>query len=291
MMLNLALNAIISGLLLSGVYAIASLGLTITFGLLQIPNVAHPTFIVLGAYCAQLLNSFGLDPIVAGLLFTPLFYLGGVLFYHVYFQTFERRGRSDTLQSFTFFFGIALVLQVSLVLVAGVDLTSVSAPYIGKSLRIGPATMPYRLVIPFVIGTTVGLGMWLVLMRTRAGLALRAVAHDPNALRICGLSPTRAKANGFGLAMATASIAGAALIVVSPVDPFSGTQYIGRTFAIVVLGGMGSVPGTLVAAIAIGVVESLVITFVGATWAPGVAFAALLGTLAIRPSGIFGIAR
>jgi branched-chain amino acid transport system permease protein len=291
MTLNLALNAIISGLLLSGVYAIASLGLTITFGLLQIPNVAHPTFIVLGAYCAQLLNSFGLDPIVAGLLFTPLFYLGGVLFYHVYFQTFERRGRSDTLQSFTFFFGVALVLQVLLVLVAGVDLTSVSAPYIGKSLRIGPATMPYRLVIPFVIGMTVGLGMWLVLMRTRAGLALRAVAHDPNALRICGLSPTRAKANGFGLAMATASLAGAALIVVSPVDPFSGTQYIGRTFAIVVLAGMGSVPGTLVAAIAIGVVESLVITFVGATWAPGVAFAALLGTLAIRPSGIFGIAR
>ena len=161
MTLNLALNAIISGLLLAGVYAIASLGLTITFGLLQIPNVAHPTFIVLGAYCAQLLNSFGLDPIIAGLLFTPLFYLGGVLLYQIYFQTFERRGRSDTLQSFTFFFGIALVLQVSLILVAGVDLTSVSAPYIGKSLRIGPATMPYRLVIPFVIGMTVGLGMWL----------------------------------------------------------------------------------------------------------------------------------
>ena len=222
MMLNLALNAIISGLLLAGVYAIASLGLTITFGLLQIPNVAHPTFIVLGAYCAQLLNSFGLDPIVGGLLFTPLFYFGGVLLYQVYFQTFERRGRSDTLQSFTFFFGIALVLQVSLILVAGVDLTSVSAPYIGKSLRIGPATMPYRLVIPFVIGMTVGLGMWLLLMRTRAGLALRAVAHDANALRICGLSPTRAKANGFGLAMATASLAGAVLIVVSPIDPFSG---------------------------------------------------------------------
>jgi branched-chain amino acid transport system permease protein len=291
MTLNLALNAIISGLLLAGVYAIASLGLTITFGLLQIPNVAHPTFIVLGAYCAQLLNSFGLDPIIAGLLLTPLFYLSGVLLSQIYFQTFERRGRSDTLQSFTFFFGVALVLQVSLILVAGVDLTSVNAPYIGKSLRIGPATMPYRLVIPFIIGMTVGLGMWLMLMRTRAGLALRAVAHDANALRICGLSPTRTKANGFGLAMATASLAGASLIVVSPVDPFSGTQYIGRTFAIVVLAGMGSVPGTLVAALAIGVVESLVITFVGATWAPGVAFAALLGTLAIRPSGIFGIAR
>jgi branched-chain amino acid transport system permease protein len=91
--------------------------------------------------------------------------------------------------------------------------------------------------------------------------------------------------------MMTASVAGAALIVVSPVDPFVGTQYIGRTFAIVVLAGMGSVPGTLAAALIIGLLESLVVTFIGATWAPGISFAALLATLAIRPSGLFGIAR
>jgi branched-chain amino acid transport system permease protein len=224
-------------------------------------------------------------------LFAPVFYVGGVLLYQFYFHAFERRGRSNTLQSFTFFFGIALVVQVALILIVGVDLTSVSAPYIGKSLHLGHAVMPYRLVVPFALGAVVGLGMWVLLMRTRAGLALRAVAHDSDSLRICGLSPTAAKANGFGVAMATASLAGAALIVVGPIDPFSGVQYIGRTFAIVVLAGMGSVPGTLVAALAIGLLESLVITFVGATWAPGVAFAALLGTLAIRPSGIFGIAR
>src|SRR5580693_9442140 len=98
MTLNLALNAIISGLLLAGVYAIASLGLTITFGLLEIPNVAHPTFIVLGAYGVEFLNSFGLDPIVAGVLLTPLFYLGGVLLYQIYYHAFERQGRGDTLQ-------------------------------------------------------------------------------------------------------------------------------------------------------------------------------------------------
>jgi branched-chain amino acid transport system permease protein len=91
--------------------------------------------------------------------------------------------------------------------------------------------------------------------------------------------------------MMTAALAGAALIVVNPVDPFIGREYIGRSFAIVVLAGMGSVPGTLAAAVIIGLLESLVITFVGATWAPGVAFAILLATLAIRPSGIFGIAR
>ena len=253
--------------------------------------MAHPTFIVLGAYCAQFANSLGVDPVIGGILFAPVFYLGGMALYQAYYLSFERRGRSNTLQSFTFFFGIALVLQVSLILAFGVDLTSVRAAYIGKSLTIGVVVMPYRLIVPFVIGVVVGAAMWLFLTRTRMGLAIRAVAHDADALRIVGLSPTRAKGRAFGIAMMTASVAGAALIVVSPIDPFSGTQYIGRTFAIVVLAGMGSVPGTLVAALVIGLLESLVMTFVGATWAPGVAFAALLGTLAIRPSGIFGMAR
>jgi branched-chain amino acid transport system permease protein len=290
-LLDLTLNAVASGLLLGGLYAVASLGLTITFGLLGIPNVAHPTFIVLGAYCAQLANSFGVDPVIGGILFAPVFYLGGMGLYQAYYLSFEQRGRSNTLQSFTFFFGVALVLEVSLILVAGVDLTSVDAPYIGRSLRLGLLIMPYRMIIPFVLGLVSGLAMWLFLMRTRTGLAIRAVAHDANALRIAGLSPTRTKRHALGVAMMTASLAGAALIVVSPVDPFLGETYIGRTFAIVVLAGMGSVPGTLVAALIIGLLESLVVTFVGATWAPGVSFAALLATLALRPSGIFGIAR
>jgi branched-chain amino acid transport system permease protein len=151
--------------------------------------------------------------------------------------------------------------------------------------------MPFRLIVPFVLGLAAGLILWLFLSMTRAGLAIRAVAHDADALRIIGLSPAQAKRRAFGLAMLTAALAGGALIVVTPIDPFSGTQYIGRTFAVVVLAGMGSVPGTIVAAIVIAVVESLVVTFIGATWAPGVAFAALLGTLALRPGGIFGIAR
>jgi branched-chain amino acid transport system permease protein len=295
MTFELVSNAIVSGVLLGGLYAVASLGLTITFGLLEIPNVAHPTFIVLGAYCVEFANSLGVDPVLAGILFAPLFYAGGVALYQAYFLSFERRGRSNTLQSFTFFFGVALVLQVSMILAFGVDLKSVSAPYIGKSLTVsltaGDITMPFRLIVPFGLGLAAGLIMWLFLAKTRAGLAIRAVAHDADALRIIGLSPAKAKQRAFGLGMLTAALAGAALVVVTPVDPYSGVQYIGRTFAVVVLAGMGSVPGTIVAAVVIGLVESLVVTFIGATWAPGVAFAALLGTLAVRPSGIFGIAR
>jgi branched-chain amino acid transport system permease protein len=291
MVLELGVNAVITGLLLGGLYAVASLGLTIAFGLLQIPNVAHPTFMVLGAYCAYFGNILGLDPVIASMILAPVFYLAGMMFYQVYFVCFERRGRGNTLQGFTFFFGIAMVLEVSLVLAVGVDLRSVDASYIGKSLTIGIVTMPYRFIIPFVVGSVVGAGVWLFLTRTHMGLAIRAVAHDDNALRIVALDPARVKRHAFGIAMMTAALAGAALIIVNPVDPFIGRGYIGRSFAIVVLAGMGSVPGTLTAAVIIGLLESLVVTFVGASWAPGVAFAALLGTLAIKPSGIFGIAR
>jgi branched-chain amino acid transport system permease protein len=291
MIVELGANAIVTGLLLGGLYAVASLGLTIAFGLLQIPNVAHPTFMVLGAYCAYFGNLLGLDPVIASVIFAPVFYLAGMIFYQAYFVCFERRGRGNTLQSFTFFFGVAMVLEVALILAVGVDLRSVDAPYIGRSLTIGIVTMPYRFIIPFVIGSAVGAGMWLFLTRTHMGLAIRAVAHDDKALRIVALSPARVKRHAFGIAMMTAALAGAAVIIVNPVDPFIGREYIGRSFAIVVLAGMGSVPGTLVAAVIIGLLESLVVTFVGATWAPGVAFATLLATLAIRPSGIFGIAR
>jgi branched-chain amino acid transport system permease protein len=288
---ELLANAVVSGILLGGLYAVASIGLTITFGLLEIPNVAHPTFIVLGAYCVASANALGVDPVLAGIVIAPLFYAFGAALYQAYYLSFERAGRSNTLQSFTFFFGVALVLQVSMILAFGVDLQSVSAPYIGKSLTVGDITMPFRLIVPFVLGLAAGLVLWLFLSMTRTGLAIRAVAHDADALRIIGLSPAQAKRRAFGLAMLTAALAGGALIVVTPIDPFSGTQYIGRTFAVVVLAGMGSVPGPIVAAVVIAVVESLVVTFIGATWAPGVAFAALLGTLALRPGGIFGIAR
>lgn len=291
MFTTLALNAIVAGVLLGGIYVIASIGLSITFGLLDIPNVAHPTFIIIAAYCVYYANLLGIDPIVTGILLIPIFYFIGVVLYWIYEICFEARGKASTLQSFTFFFGIALVLEAALILVAGVDMVSVQAPYIGKSMTIGAVLLPYRLVIPSALAIVAGILIWLYLTKTRAGLAIRAVAHDANAMRIIGLSPRKAKRTAFGIAMATAALAGAALIIVEPVTPFGGSQYVGRTFAIVVVAGLGSIPGTFVSAILIGLLESLVTAYVGGTWAPGVAFAVLLVTLAFRPSGIFGAAR
>src|SRR5260370_1294762 len=120
------------------------------------------------------------------------------------------------------------------------------------------------------------------------GRAIRAVARAQQALRLMAANPTRIKRIAFGLSFATAALAGAALIIIQPVEPSIGREYIGRIFAICVLGGLGSFPGMVIAAVTLGIVESLTSTFFGPSWAPAVAFGVLLVTLAVRPSGILG---
>lgn len=128
----------------------------------------------------------------------------------------------------------------------------------------------------------------LFLSRTFIGRAIQAVAQDPQALRLMAANPTHIKRVAFGLSIATASVAGAVLIIIQPIEPSVGRDYIGRIFAIVVLGGLGSLNGTLIAAIILGIAENLTATFYGPSWSPAVSFGILLLTLAVRPSGLFG---
>jgi branched-chain amino acid transport system permease protein len=289
--LDLATNALVSGIALGSIYALLALGLAITFGLLHIPNVAHPAIVVTGAYAVAAAGDYGFDPLLAALVLGIPFYLLGLIFYEFYARAFELRGRGNTLQSLTLFFGVALVIEIALAIAFGTDLRSVSVPYVGRSLSVGFVTLPYRFLVPALVTPVVVALLWLYLTRTHAGLALRAVAHDERALSICGISPTTTKRHAFGLATALAVLAGAALIITGPVDPFTDRTLMGRAFAVVVLAGLGSIPGTLLAAIVIGVAESFVTTFVNPSWAPGVAFAILLATLGLRPSGLFGAPR
>jgi branched-chain amino acid transport system permease protein len=128
----------------------------------------------------------------------------------------------------------------------------------------------------------------LFLSRTFMGRAIMAVAQDQEALRLMAASPIRIKRIAFAISIATASLAGAFLIIIQPVEPSVGREYIGRVFAICVLGGLGSLPGTIIAAMLLGVAESFTATFYGPSWAPAVSFGILLLTLAFRPAGILG---
>ena len=129
-----------------------SLGISLVFGLLDIANIAQPAFLILGAYATYVVNSsFGLDPIVTGILFTPLFYVLGAVVYRVYYAAFERRG-DEALRGLVFFFGLLFIMEVSLSLKYGVDYRLVEAPYIGKSIELGVVGIAYRLLVPCVVG-------------------------------------------------------------------------------------------------------------------------------------------
>ncbi len=281
-------NALVSGLLLGGFYAAVTIGVSISFGMLDIVNIAHPAFIVLGSYGAWMLNDrLGIDPIVGSLLLLPVFYALGTGIYQVYHVAFERRG-DQSLRGLAFFFGLLFITEVALVLIFGVDYRLVQAAYIGASIHLGVIELPLRLLVPCLVSLfLIGL-MQVFLSRTFVGRAVLAVAQDALALRLMAADPVRIKRIAFGLSIATCSVAGAILIIIQPVEPSVARDYIGRVFAICVMGGLGSFAGTVIAAMTLGVVESLTSTFYGPSWAPAVAFGFLLATLAVRPAGLFG---
>ncbi|MCX7153859.1 MAG: branched-chain amino acid ABC transporter permease [Betaproteobacteria bacterium] len=285
---DLLVDAVVFGLLLGCFYTAVSIGLSVSFGLLDVPHIAHPAFVVLGAYGTYLLGTWGLDPILSGLALMPLFFLFGILVYRFYYETFEKRGGEAGVRGLAFFFGVAFIVEVGLILAFGVDQRMVEANYIGKSVTIADMRIPLRLVVAFAMAIILTVLLTLYLSKTFTGRAIKAVAQDEPALRLMGANPVRIKQWAFGIATAVAALAGALLIIVGPVEPGMGRLYIGRTFCVVVLAGLGSMSGTLAAGIILGVSESIVLTLFGASWAPAVSFGLLLVMLGLRPQGLFG---
>ena len=273
--LELLINALIAGILLGGFFAALSIGLSICFGLLDTVNIAHPTFIVAAAFCTFILNAnFGIDPILAGVIITPLFFVLGLAIYSAYYQFFEKTS-AVALRGLAFFFGLLFITEVVLIMVFGVDHRLVNAPYIGESFSAMVAGMqfsiPYRLLVAFVVAGILTLGLQLFLDRSFFGRATRAVHQDMMALSLMGVDPVTVKRIAFAIGLGTCGIAGALMIIVIPIEPAVGRLFIGNVFAIVVLGGLGSISGTLIAAMILGIAESLVSTFAGPSWAPAVA--------------------
>jgi branched-chain amino acid transport system permease protein len=247
--LALLLNGVVSGLLLGGLYAAAAAGLSISFGMLDVVNIAHPAFMVLGALIVALLwGATGLDPLLLSVLLAPAFWGLGAALYVAYHHFFERRG-DEAIQGLAFFFGVMFIIEVGLVLAVGPEQHFVDAAYAAITWRLGEIDLP---------------------------------------LRLLAIDPVRIKRLAFGISIAFAALAGGALVVVQPVDAWSGHVFIGRVFAIVIMGGLSSLGGCVLAALAFGVVENVTASFFGPSWSPAVAFGCLLLVLALRPQGLFG---
>ena len=287
--IELLRDAVVLGVLLGCFYAAVSVGLSISFGLLDVPHVAHPAFLVLASYGVYWLNeTYEIDPLVAGLLMAPPLFVLGLITYRIYHETFEKRGTDAAVRGIAFFFGVAFIIEVLIIMQFGVDQRSVTASYIGKAWRVGDLRIPIRQLVAFAVALSLTVLLATYLSKTFMGRAIRAVAQDEEGLRLMGANPVRIKQFAFGIATAVLGIAGALLIIIAPVEPTLDRVYIGRTFCVVVMAGLGSISGTLIAAIILGVSELIVLTLFGASWAPAISFALLLGVLAVRPQGLLG---
>src|SRR5205085_5702937 len=168
---ELFINAIAAAILLGGFYAAVTAGISISFGILDIVNIAHPAFIILGSYIAYIINTnFGVDPILISIIMLPAFYALGAMVYQVYYVSFERRGQ-EALRGLAFFFGLLFIAEVGLILVFGVDYRYVEASYIGPMLRLGFIDLPMRMLMPCLVSLTLIVALQLYLTRTFIGRA------------------------------------------------------------------------------------------------------------------------
>ncbi len=285
---DLMANAIVAGILLGGFYAAVAVGVTIAFGMLDIVNIAHPAVMMIGAFLAYLaLNTFGIDPMITMVILAGVGLAIGPFLYRGYHALIEKRG-DESLQGLAFFFGILFIVEIGLVMTFGVDYRALELSYLSKTFELGAVSIPARMLIPFVVAMIMCGLCYAYLFYTFTGRTILAVAQDVEAVRLIGADPQRSKSVAFSIAIATGLVAGVLLILIQPVEPSIGREFIGRAFAVCVLGGIASITGTVTAAMILGVAETLTASLIGPSWSPAISFGLLLLTLAFRPSGIFG---
>lgn len=279
-------QAVILGLLIGGVYALMASGLTLIFGVMNIINVAHGAFLILSAmFTWWLWRQTDLDPILASVVTTPLMFGFGWVLYRTVFVRI--RGRSPSM-SVLLTFGLALAIEGVLNITAGNKFKSATPSYFEESFKIGSLSLPKPQVFGFVAAMLVLLALYVVLTRTWTGRAIRASSQNPSGAALVGVGATSTAALAFALGTSTAGVGGSILSVLYPFFPASHYDWISRLLGIIVLGGMGSLPGALVGALVLGLAETLTATYGSLRWATLIFYAVIFAVLIFRPQGIFG---
>nr|WP_231127087.1 branched-chain amino acid ABC transporter permease [Motilibacter aurantiacus] len=275
------------GVLLGGLYALLAAGLTLYFGVMRVVMIAHSAFLILAAYLAWWFNDrTGLDPLLSLALTVPLFFVAGVLMQRLLIRRLSPV--TLTMMSVLLTFAVALVIEGLLGYVFSGTQRRIQLGYSGSSLELFGARVAVVKLIAFGLAAAALLGLYLLLKRSRLGQALRATIQHRDAAALVGIDTDRVAGYGFGLGLATAAVGGTALALDSTIYPSLHWHWIGPLMAIIVVGGLGSIPGAAIAAMALGILQSLLQLEMGTTWAQTVFYVALFATLMVRPQGFFG---
>ena len=285
-MLETVAQAVVNGLLIGGIYALVSIGVTLIFGVVKIVNFAQGEFVMLGMYISFFLaTQFGIDPIASLVVSMPVLFVAGVLVQH--FLIRRVLGLDDMPQIFLTFALSLLLVNLALMLFTA-NYRTVHTWYSDESLYFGGINVPVAKLIAFALAMVLSGALWVFLHTTDLGKAMRASAQNREVAMLMGINPNRVFCIALGVALALAGAAGSLLMPFYPVYPLVGQIFVLMAFVAVVLGTLGNVVGALVASLMMGVAESLGIQFVGADSGLIVVFLMLLLTLAFRPNGIAG---
>lgn len=281
------IQACILGLLTGGVYALMASGLALGFGVMRVINVAQGALIILGAYLSYTLyGHFGIDPFVGLLIVTPAMFVLGIVLQLAFLRPLRDEEREEL--SLLVTWAIALGIEGLLSVAYQTTYRSTITGYADRSWHIAGYYISVARGYAFIASFVVLALLFGILRLTKLGRAIRATVQNPTAARLLGIDTRMVSAFGFGLSVATASAAGAVYGIVFPFNPGSHYDLISRLLSIIVLGGLGSLGGAVIAALFMGLSESVFAAQISPTWSSFTFFVVLIAMLVIRPQGLFG---
>jgi branched-chain amino acid transport system permease protein len=280
------IQTIVLGLLLGGVYALLASGLTLIFGVMDVINVAQGALIILAAFMTWALwNETGLDPLLGVLVTTPTMFLVGFAIYMTTIRWIQGKPPST---SVILTFGLALIIEGVMGWVWTATLHRSTPDYFNQSFTIGDIYLRKAQVYGCAIAIGVLAILYVIIRVTWLGRAIRAVSANMSSAKLVGVNPRTVAALTFAIGVATTGAGGSIASVLYPFLPASGYQWISRLLGIIVLGGMGSLPGAVVGALLLGVAETMTQTYVSPQWATMVPWVVIMVVLLLRPQGLMG---
>jgi len=280
------MQAIVLGLLIGGVYALLASGLTLIFGVMDVINVAQGALIILSAFITWTLwRELGLDPLLGVLVTTPAMFVIGYGLYKATVQWISGRPAS---MSVLLTFALALVIEGVMGIVWSTTYHAATPSYVNQSFRGAGLYFPKAQVFGCAIAIGVLTCLYVFLRATWLGRAIRAVSENVTSARLVGVNARNVAALTFAIGVATTGAGGSITAVLYPFLPGSHYQWISRLLGIIVLGGMGSLPGAVIGALLLGVAETMTVTYISPRWATMVPYAVIMVVLLARPQGIAG---
>lgn len=275
-----------NGILLGLMYTAIALGLSLTLGVLGIVNMAHSALLIFGAVIAwQLVNGLGLDPFISLAVIVPLFFVLGALLQVTVLRPVERQPEETAL---LLLFGVMIVVESGVLMVWTTDPRTLQLGYLSGSLNLGIVTVPLSRLAAAGIGVVASVALYLFLQHTMLGRATRAMADNRDAAEVMGINTARLSTFVFGLGVALAGVAGVALAIAFTFAPQEHVRWLGWAFLIVIVGGLGSVPATVAAGLAVGITESLLGLFLPFQIVYLVIYLLLAAALLLRGEGLAG---